>query len=70
MDDLEDRLFYWMSDEATVSLLLFIVVALLGGASLVLFLVSSQRSATRLEFVLLVSALVVMFYMTLRNSTF
>jgi len=70
MDDLGDRLFYWVSDEANFSLLLFLVVALLGGASLVLFVVSSQRSATRLEFLLLVSAMVVMFYMTLRNTTF
>lgn len=70
MDDLGNRLFYWVSDEANLSLLLFLVVALLGGASLVLFVVSRQRSATRLEFVLLVSAMIVMFYMTIRNSTF
>ncbi len=70
MDDLGDRVFYWVSDESNISILLFLAVAVLGGSSLVLFMISDGESITRLEFLLLISAMVVMFYMTLRNSTF
>lgn len=70
MDDLGIRLFYWMSDERNLSILLFLLVAILGGSSLVLFVVSSEQSVTRLEFLLLVSAMAVMFYTTIRNTTF
>lgn len=70
MDDLGIRLFYWVSDERNLSILLFLLVAILGGSSLVLFVVSSEQSVTRLEFLLLVSAMAVMFYTTIRNTTF
>ncbi|MGA9400930.1 hypothetical protein [Haladaptatus sp.] len=70
MDGLGDRMFYWVSDETNISILLFVAVAVLGGASLILFVVSKEKSITQLEFLLLISAMIIMFYMTIRNSTF
>lgn len=70
MDGLGDRVFYWVSDETNISILLFVAVAVLGGASLILFVVSKEKSITQLEFLLLVSAMIIMFYMSIRNSTF
>ncbi len=70
MDDLGERVFYWVSDESNVSILLFLAVAVLGGLSLILFVTSRGQTVTRLEFLLLVSAIVLIFYMTLRNTTF
>ncbi|KZN22823.1 hypothetical protein A4G99_17090 [Haladaptatus sp. R4] len=70
MDGLGDRVFYWVSDETNITILLFVAVAVLGGASLILFVVSKQKSITQLEFLLLISAMIIMFYMTIRNSTF
>ncbi|MCO8246992.1 MULTISPECIES: hypothetical protein [unclassified Haladaptatus] len=70
MDGLGDRVFYWVNDETNISILLFVAVAVLGGASLILFVVSKEKSVTQLEFLLLISAMIIMFYMTIRNSTF
>ncbi|WP_435153277.1 hypothetical protein [Haladaptatus sp. DFWS20] len=70
MDDLGNRVFYWLTDETNVTILLFGLTVLLSGSSLVLYFLSSQRSATRVEFGLLITAMGVLFYMTLRNRTF
>ncbi|WP_458185392.1 hypothetical protein [Haladaptatus sp. NG-WS-4] len=70
MDDLGTRLLYWLTDETNLSLLLFGVAMVLGVVSLVLYFVSNEQSPTQIEFGLLVAAMTVLFYMTLRNSTF
>ncbi|WP_049970842.1 hypothetical protein [Haladaptatus cibarius] len=68
MDDIGDRVFYWLTDETNLTMLLFGLAALLGLSSLLLFFVSGEQSASRLEFSLLVAAMGVLFYLTLRNS--
>lgn len=70
MDDFRTRLYQWLMDEANRSLLLFFGATVLGGLSLLLFFVSGEGSPSQTEFVLLVGAMGVIFYMTLRNSTF
>ncbi|WP_458206358.1 hypothetical protein [Haladaptatus sp. NG-SE-30] len=70
MDDLGNRVFYWLTNETNLSILLFVVATALGVSSLVLFFLSNEQSATRMEFGLLVAAMAVLFYMTLRNNTF
>ncbi len=70
MDDLGDQVLYWLTDDANQSILLFVLAFALGLSSLLLFFASGKRSATRLEFGLLVAAMGVLFYMTLRNSSF
>ncbi|WP_266076535.1 hypothetical protein [Haladaptatus caseinilyticus] len=70
MDDLGNRVFYWLSDETNVTILLFILAILLSVASLLLFFTNEGQSATRLEFGLLAAAMAVLFYLSLRNSAF
>lgn len=70
MDDLGNRVFYWLTDETNVTVLMFTAATLLGVASLLLFFLSGQGSATQTEFVLLVAAMILVFFVTIRSSTF
>ncbi|WP_440008757.1 hypothetical protein [Halomicrococcus sp. SG-WS-1] len=70
MEDFRRRLYEWLADESTRTVILFVVAVLFGGGSLAMFLQGGTGSPTRLEFVLLVAAMFVVFYATLRSSSF
>lgn len=70
MDDLKESMYVWLTDEGNRTLLLFLLAAGLGLSSLLLFFAGTTDSPTRNEFVLLVAAMVVVFYMSLRTNTY
>jgi hypothetical protein len=69
MDDLRTKLLGVLVDGTNRILGLFVLATLLGVASLVLFFVRDSGSPTRLQFVLLAGAIVVIFYMTFESNT-
>ncbi|GAA0201295.1 hypothetical protein ACFFQF_01655 [Haladaptatus pallidirubidus] len=70
MDNIGDLVFYWLTDETNLTILLFSLAVLLSISSLLLFFISGGQSPTRLELGLLVAAMGVLFYLSLRNSGF
>jgi len=70
MDDLKESMYVWLTDEGNRTILLFALAAGLGLSSLLFFIAGSSGSPTRTEFVLLVAAMVVVFYMSLRTNTY
>jgi len=70
MDDLKESMYVWLTDERNRTLLLFALAAGLGLTSLVFFFAGRSDSPTRAEFSLILAAMVVVFYMTLRTNVF
>lgn len=70
MDDPKETVYVWLTDETNRPILLFALAAGLGLASLTFFFAGNSGSPTRTEFVLLVAAMGVVFYMTLRTNDF
>ncbi|WP_128478052.1 hypothetical protein [Halorussus pelagicus] len=70
MDDPKESVYVWLTDERNRTMLLFALAAGLGLTSLAFFFLGSSNSPTRTEFSLLVAAMVVVFYMTLRTNVF
>lgn len=68
MDDHRSRLFEWLVDEVNRTLFLFAAATLLGLGSVLLFFYSRENSPTRLHFVLLLGAMTILFYLTLRSD--
>lgn len=70
MNDPKETILVWLTDEGAKTLLLFALAVGLGLASLAFFFDGTSGSPTRTEFSLLVAAMVVVFYMTLRTNTY
>ncbi|WP_276300712.1 hypothetical protein [Halorussus lipolyticus] len=70
MDDLKEAMYVWLTDEGNRTILLFALASGLGLSSLLFFITGASDSPTRTQFVLLVSAMVVVFYMSLRTNTY
>ena len=70
MDDPKEAMYVWLTDEANRTLFLFALASGLGVVSLLLFFASDAGSPTRTEFALLVAAMAVVFYMTLRTNVY
>lgn len=68
MDDHRSRLYEWLVDEVNRTLFLFATATVLGLGSVVLFFYSPGNSPTRFHFVLLLGAMVLLFYLSLRSS--
>lgn len=68
MDDHRSRLYEWLVDEVNRTLFLFAAATLLGLGSLLLFFYAPGNSPTRLHFVLLLGAMAILFYGTLRSD--
>lgn len=70
MDDPKEAVYVWLTDETNRPILLFTLAAGLGLSSLALFFAGSSGSPNRTEFALLVAAMAVVFYMTLRTNVY
>lgn len=70
MDDLKRAMYVWLTDEGTRVILLFVLAAALGLASLLFFFASDSGSPSRTELVLILAAMVVVFYMSLRSNVY
>lgn len=68
MDDHRSRLFEWLVDEVNRTLFLFATATLFGLGSLVLFFAAPGDTPTRSQFGLLVCAMAILFYLTLRSD--
>ena len=68
MDDHRSRLFDWLVDDVNRTLFLFATATLLGLGSLVLFFASPGDTPTRFQLGLLVCAMAILFYLTLRRN--
>lgn len=68
MDDHRSQLFEWLVNDVNRTLLLIGTATLLGVGSLVSFFASPGDTPTRLQFGLLVCAMALLFYMTLRSN--
>ncbi|MFC7080633.1 hypothetical protein [Halorussus caseinilyticus] len=70
MDDPKETVYVWLTDEGNRVLLLFALASGLGLASLFSFFTASSDAPTRPQFALLVAAMIVVFYMTLRTNAY
>lgn len=68
MDDFRSRVYAFLFDEVNRTLLLGAVSTLLGLGSVLLFFYSSGSSPTRVHLALLVCAMVILFYLTIRSE--
>lgn len=68
MDDPREAAYHWLADEGNQTVLLFGLAVALGVTSLVFFFVGDGSSPSRLEFVLIVAAVAVVFYISLRSG--
>lgn len=63
-------MYVWLTEEGNQTVLLFVLASCLGLASILFFFAGNTSSPTRFQFVLIVSALAVVFYMSLRSTTY
>ncbi|UPV73586.1 hypothetical protein M0R89_13685 [Halorussus limi] len=70
MDDPKESVYIWLTDERNRTMLLFALAAGLGLTSLLFFFAGSSNSPSRAEFALIVAAMVVVFYTTLRTNVY
>lgn len=70
MDDLKETMYVWLSDEGNRIILLFVLASGLGLVSLLFFFATDAGSPTRLQFGLIVAAMVVVFYLSLRSTIY
>ncbi|WP_158057447.1 hypothetical protein [Halorussus halophilus] len=70
MDDPMDAVYRWLEDDTNQILTLFLLAATLGVGSLAYFFLSGDSSPSRLQFALLFASVLVIFYVSLRSSTF
>lgn len=70
MEDPKETVYGWLTDETNRPILLFALAAGLGLTSLLFFFAGNSGSPSKTEFLLLVAAMVVVFYMTLRTNVF
>lgn len=68
MDDRRSRLYEWLFDDTNRTLLLWSAAMAFGLASLFLFFYSPDHSPTRFHLTLLVCAMVIAFYVTIRSN--
>lgn len=70
MDDPMEAVYRWLEDDTNQLLTLFLLAAMLGITSLAYFFVSGNSSPNRIQFALLFASVLVIFYVSLRSSTF
>lgn len=68
MDDRRSRVYELVFDEVNRTLLLFASAAALGLGSVLLFFYSPGNSPSRFHFALLLCAMVIVFYLTVRGN--
>lgn len=64
------RLYVWFDDESNRTLLMFALAFGLGLASVVMFFLGDDGSPSRLQLVLVIASMVVIFAMMLRSAAF
>lgn len=65
-----EAVYVWLNDEGHRTVLLFVLASVLGLASLTFFFLTDASSPTRLQLVLIFAAATVLFYVSLRSTTF
>lgn len=68
MNDPKRDWYVWLSEDVNRTLLLVAVASCLGAASLALFFARQGGSPTRPQFVLIIAAMAVLFYVSLRSA--
>lgn len=70
MGNLKEAMYIWLTEDGTQTILLFVLASGLGLASILFFFAGSANSPSRLQFVLILAAMVVVFYMSLRSTSY
>lgn len=68
MEDPKESIYVWLADEGNRILLLFALAVSLGLASILYFFATDASSPNRTQFALIVAAMVVVFYLSLRGN--
>jgi len=70
MDDPMQTVYVWLDDEGHRTVLLFVLASALGLLSILYFFIAGEGSPTRLQLVLILAAGTVLFYISLRSTSF